>query len=153
VFPNTARNASGESRRHGVEASAHADIGDGFTLDAAYTYLDAKESEDAAEIRRPHHIASASVNWRFADDRANLNLGFDYHGSQRDTAFLNVPPFSMPVTLGGYSLVRVAGSYDVTDNFTLFARVENAFDEHYEEVFGYRTRGFGVFAGIRARFD
>jgi vitamin B12 transporter len=153
VFPNTARNASGESRRHGVEVSAHAEIDYGITLDAAYTYLDANEGEEAAEIRRPHHIASASINWRSADGRANLNLGIDYHGKQRDTAFLNAPPFSMPVTLDAYSLVRVAGSYDLTASVALFARVENAFDENYEEVFGYRTRGFAVFAGVRARFD
>ena len=47
----------------------------------------------------------------------------------------------MPVTLASYTLVRLAGSYDVTDNIALIARVENAFDAHYEEVFGYRTRG------------
>jgi vitamin B12 transporter len=153
VFPNTARNATGESTRQGIEITAHAEIGHGVTLDAAYTWLDANEVNDATEIRRPNHIASASVNWRFADDRANVNLGVDYHGRQRDTAFLNGPPFSMPVTLDAYSLVRVAGSYDVTEQLTLFARVENAFDEKYEEVFGYRTRGFAVFAGIRANFD
>jgi len=155
VFPNTARNASGDSKRQGLEVSANVYLGRGVNVVGAYTYLDAKESDDAAEIRRPHHIASVNLDWKPADDRTHLNLGIDYHGSQRDTVFLNVflPPFSMPVTLDAYTLVRVAGSYDITDNFAVFARVENALDAHYEEVFGYRTRGFGVFGGIRAKFD
>jgi vitamin B12 transporter len=153
VFPNTARNADGESTRQGIEVTARMTIGHGLSLDGAYTYLDANEANDAAEIRRPHHIASVTLDWRFAGDRALLSIGADYHGEQRDTAFLNAPPFSMPVTLGDYTLVRVAGSYDITENIALYARIENAFDEHYEEVFGYRTRGFGIFGGIRARFD
>lgn len=152
VFPTTAGNADGRSKRSGVEVSAQAMLADGLTLDAAYTYLDSTE-DGVAEIRRPHNIASADLNWRFADDRALLNLGVDYHGEQRDTAFLNAFPFSQPVTLGSYTLVRVAGSYDISDNFTLYGRVENALDEKYEEVFGYRTRGIGVFGGIRARFN
>ena len=152
-LPTTARNASGESQRQGVEVSAHVLLGDGFAVDAAYTYLDAKESDRAAEIRRPHNIASVDLNWRFADDRALLDLGVDYHGDQKDTAFLNAPPFSQPVTLDSYTLVRVAGSYKLTEAFELYGRVENALDEKYEEIFGYRTRGFGVFGGIRATFD
>lgn len=150
VFPNTARNASGESRRQGVEISGHADLGDGLTLDAAYTYLDAKQNGED-EIRRPHHIASANLDWRFADDRALLNLGIDYHGSQPDTAFLNAPPFSMPVRLDAYTLVHVAASYEVSPGVELTARIENALDEKYEEVFGFRTQGFGAFAGVKVR--
>ena len=151
VFPNTARNASGESLRQGVEVSAHAKLIDGLTLDAAYTYLDAKEN-GAPEIRRPHHIASANLDWRFAEDRGLINLGIDYHGRQRDTAFLNAPPFTMPVTLDRYTLVHLAGSYEICPGFALTARVENALDVSYEEVFGYRTQGFGAFAGVKVRF-
>jgi vitamin B12 transporter len=151
VFPNTARNASGESLRQGVEVSAHAKLIDGLTLDAAYTYLDAKEN-GAPEIRRPHHIASANLDWRFAEDRGLINLGIDYHGRQRDTAFLNAPPFTMPVTLDRYTLVHIAGSYEICPGFALTARVENALDVSYEEVFGYRTQGFGAFAGVKVRF-
>ena len=151
VFPNTARNAPGHSKRQGVEASANADLGRGFTLDAAYTYLDSQQSNGEAEVRRPHHIASLNLDYRFVGARGLVNLGVDFHGSQRDTAFLNAPPFSMPVTLGSYTLVRLAGSYGITDNIALTARIENALDAHYEEVFGYRTRGFGAFIGISAK--
>ena len=31
----------------------------------------------------------------------------------------------------------------------LFARAANAFDERYQDVFGYRTEGRSLYAGIR----
>ncbi len=150
VFPNTARNASGQSQRQGLEIFGHADLGRGLALDLAYTYLDAKEN-GMDEIRRPHHIASANLDWRFGDDRALLDLGVDYHGRQSDTAFLNAPPFTMPVTLDGYTLVHITGSYEICPAVALTARIENALDQHYEEVFGFRTQGFGAFAGVRVK--
>jgi len=151
VFPNTARNANGRSLRQGVEISGRADLGDSLTLDATYTYLDTKQN-GTDEIRRPHHIGSANLDWRFAGDRALINLGVDYHGRQTDTAFLNAPPFVMPVTLDAYTLVHVGTSYEVSPGVALTARVENALDQKYEEVFGFRTQGFGAFAGVKVKF-
>lgn len=148
VSPNTARNANGQSQRQGLEVAGHADLGNGFALDATYTYLDAKQNGED-EIRRPHHIASANLDWRFDDSRGLLDLGVDYHGKQPDTAFLNAPPFTMPVTLDGYTLVHIAGSYEICPGVALTARIENALDQRYEEVFGFRTQGFGAFAGIK----
>ena len=102
--------------------------------------------EGAEELRRPRHIASLNLDYRFLMDRASLNLGADIHGAQRDTDFATFAQ----VTLPAYTLVRVAGSYEFAPHWQLTARVENALDEDYEEVVGYRTRGFGIFAGLRA---
>jgi vitamin B12 transporter len=34
----------------------------------------------------------------------------------------------------------------------LFGRVENVFDENYEDVFSYATPGIGAHAGVKVRF-
>jgi vitamin B12 transporter len=146
VFPSTARNASGESTRQGVELAAKALLADGLTLSGAYTYTESEEEGGAEELRRPHHVASLNLDYRFLMDRAALNFGADIHGAQRDTDFATFAQ----VTLPAYTLVRAAASYEVAPHWQLTARIENALDEDYEEVVGYRTRGFGIFAGLRA---
>lgn len=37
------------------------------------------------------------------------------------------------------------------DNIEIFGRVENVFDENYEEVYTYGTPGRAGFAGLRIR--
>jgi vitamin B12 transporter len=146
VFPSTARNAGGDSTRQGVELAARAELAEGLTLSGAYTFTESTEEGGVQELRRPRHVASVNLDYRFAGDRALLNLGADLHGAQRDTDF---GTFTQ-VTLPAYTLVRVAGSYELVKGWQLTARIENALDEDYEEVVGYRTRGFGIFAGLRA---
>lgn len=147
VFPFTARNRDGSSTRQGVEISGTADLGGGFALSGAYTYTRATE-RGAPELRRPEHIASLNLDYSCGGGRFSANLGVDYHGRQRDTDFAT---FST-VTLNAYTLVRLAAAYEIADGLALTARAENLFDENYEEVVGYRTRGFGAFAGLRAEF-
>ena len=147
VSPNTARNASSKSERQGVEVSASANLGDGWTLSGAYTYTESTAG-GVQELRRPHNIGSAEVDYRFLGDRAFVNLGVDVHGSQRDTDFRTFETITLPA----YILVRLAGSYDIGSGLTLTARIENALNQRYEEVVGYRTQGFGAFVGLRAQF-
>ncbi len=147
VFPNTARNSSGKSERNGVEAAAAADLGNGLTLNAAYTYTNST-ANGAEELRRPHNIASLDANYRFDDGHAFLNIGVDLHGTQKDTDFVKFET----VNLHSYTLVHLAGSYEISPGVTFTARIENALNQHYEEVFGYRAQGFGAFAGLSVKF-
>ena len=145
VSPNTARNAAGGSRRSGLELAASAELGSGWTLSGAYTYTDSSAG-GAAELRRPYNIGSLNIDYRFAQGAGLVNFGADFHGQQRDTDFATFTAVKLPA----YTLVRLAGSYEIGNGVALTARIENALDENYEEIVGYRARGVGVFVGIRA---
>ncbi len=56
------------------------------------------------------------------------------------------------VPLGAYTLVNVGGSFKVNDTLEIFGRVDNLFDEDYEEIYGYNTQGVTAFAGLKATF-
>ncbi|MGQ0741992.1 MAG: TonB-dependent receptor [Alphaproteobacteria bacterium] len=144
VFPATARNAKGKSQRSGMEVSAIADLANGVMLNAAYTYAASSEN-GAQELRRPHHIGFLDMEYRFDEGRGLLNLGVAFHGAQKDTDFTTF----RTVTLKSYTLVHGAGSYEIVPGVLFTARIENAFDQKYEEVLGYRTAGFGAYAGLR----
>ena len=50
------------------------------------------------------------------------------------------------------TLVRIAGSYKLTDWLQAFGRIENALNAQYEEVFSFGTPGRAAYAGVRATF-
>lgn len=54
-------------------------------------------------------------------------------------------------TLSPYGVLHIGGAYDVTKYASFFWRIENLTNKHYEEVFGYGTRGRGFFVGLEAK--
>ena len=150
VFPFTAGNQAGKSTRDGLEISARYAFTDAFDVAASYTYSDAKDDAGVQEVRRPKHIASASGFYRFLNDRANVGVSLDYNGKSEDSAFTPTIP-SGKVTLDDYVLATLTGSYALTDQIEIFARVENLFDQRYQEVFSYNALGIGAYAGLRVR--
>ncbi len=157
TFLFTAENLDGESKRRGVEVTALARITGGLRLSGSYTYLDATEpdaltGDDKGEVRRPRHVAALNGDWRFLDNRANLNLNLTYVGDRTDVFFEPVAFNKEIVNLDSYYLATVAVSYQLTEQVKLFARVENLLEQRYEDVYGYNTPGLGAYAGIGLSF-
>ena len=51
-----------------------------------------------------------------------------------------------------YVIVRLFGNYEISDDLIFHARIENLFDEKYEEVIGYPALGRAVHAGLTYNF-
>ena len=154
TFLFTAENVDGSSHRTGVETALQASITENFEAAATYTYLDADQPDGAggftAEVRRPRHMASANFNYRFMESRGNINLNLSYTGDQYDTFF---PPGAagQQVKLDSYTLVNLAASYQATNRVRVYGRIENLFDEAYEDVIGFNTPGIGAFVGVQVK--
>lgn len=144
-------NQTGESERQGIEVSATAQLWDGFSATATYTYTDATDPDGEIEVRRPEQSASLNAAYTFFDDRARIFGEVIYNGEMDDLEFINATPETR-VTLEDYVLVNVGGSYKFNDNFEAYGRVENLFDENFEEVFGFNTQGRTAFVGLKAKF-
>jgi len=145
-------NLETDSTQEGVEVSFSADASETWTIDASYTYLDAKQN-GGEEVRRPPHIASLNVAWQAPDERFGVDLTVRYNGETLDNDFRD--PFAFEaqfVTLKSYTLVNLGADWKVSDTVQVYGRVENLLDEDYEEVFTYRTSGIGAYAGVRLRF-
>jgi vitamin B12 transporter len=54
--------------------------------------------------------------------------------------------------MGGYATLNLTADYALAAGWTLFARLDNAFDKHYELAADYNTAGTSVFAGVRYRY-
>ncbi len=142
-------NLATTSKQKGVEVSAEALLGDAWRVFISYTYLDAEEN-GVEEVRRPRHSGSFNLSYVDPDDRFSGTLTVRYKGETTDNFFGALG--SETVELPDYTLVNLAADVRVTDSVRVYARVENVFDEDYEDVFTYATAGRAAYAGVRAGF-
>jgi vitamin B12 transporter len=131
------------TRATGEEYEVAASLSDNVNISANLTDLSAVDLTSGTPLARaPHYTASGNLTW---SPMANASLGFNivYVGDRFDSPDkINRMP--------SYAVANVFGSYPLSENFSLFARVENVTDEHYEPVLGYGAAGRSVYAGVRA---
>jgi vitamin B12 transporter len=140
-------NADGTSRRSGIEAEAGWEAASWLRLTGHYAYLRASEGHGggsaATELRRPKHSGSLAGDGQqggFAYGAAIAYTG--KHIDRRD-----VFPYDR-VRLHAYWRADARISYAVGGGFELFGRMTNAFGVRQQDVFGYRTEGRSVHAGL-----
>jgi vitamin B12 transporter len=141
-----ASNIPGTTRIVGLEAEARAQVFPWLSLAAHYTAMDSADPLGAELIRRGRHHGGVTLDAEFLDGKAGLNLGLDYTGRQRDSDFTTFP--SVFVDLAPYTLLRVAGRYDLSPHVSLNARVENALDQDYEDILFFGTPRISAFGGL-----
>lgn len=146
----TAINIDGESKRRGFELMLDGEISENVSFSTNYTYLNATEDdgtgEQIREIRRPKHTVSLNFFTKISD-RLNLNGSITHIGKAIDLDFLTWP--ATRVELKAYTMLRIAADYKVTDNISLYGRVENALNESYENVYGFATPNRAAYFGLR----
>ena len=115
-------------------------------LKGQYTMTLTRDLMSGARLRRwPVDQASLSLFYQPMDS-VNTILDFRYVGKQYNGAGNTQP-------VGSFEVVNLAVNYDFSDRFQAYVRVDNLFDEAYEEILYYGTPGRSVFGGIRANFD
>src|SRR5438067_8298485 len=134
----------GRATTEGVEAFFSVAITERFKVRADYTYTRAVDDTTGLELlRRPKHKASLTASW-LPIDRLSFSATGLYVGSQVD----GNRSFSIQrLDTDPYFVVNFAANYDAGKGVTLFARIDNAFDERYENPTGFQRPGFGVFGG------
>jgi vitamin B12 transporter len=150
IFPSV-ENDIGESDREGVELTARVELG-AIGFGGSYTHLDATDPDGTGEVGRPKDQASFDVTGHFAQNRATVTAGVVYNGRMLDTDFRNYFAngfVAEKTSLGSHTVVRIAGSFKMTGSLEVFGRVENLFDERYQELISYATPGTAVYGGLR----
>ena len=152
TFLSSTENADGRSRRKGIEAEAEYRFSPQMLAFANYAYLDAKERRFAGdarvrEVRRPRHSANAGLIGTSGPLSWGASLA--YVGKRYDSDFDFFP--APRVRLDDYVLGSLKLGYRLTRTLEAYARLENAFDANYQDVFGYRTAGRTAYAGLRFR--
>ena len=150
TFRSTTANATGTSRRRGIEAEAELRVTGSGRLFFNYTWLDAEEQQVAGglavrEVRRPRHSARLGGHKIFGP--VQLSGLIAYVGTRRDMDFDSFP--ARVVVLDDYLLASASVDWRISRKLEAYVRTENAFDAKYQDVFSYRTAGRTVYAGLR----
>jgi len=136
-----------EASTQGLELFADLAVNEKIGLAFSYTYLDTEDKTTGEELlRRANHTFRFNTNYRF-HEQGNLNLDLVHVGQRMDNDFSTWP--ASVAELDAYLLATLAGSWDFSDHWQVSCRLENLLDEDYEEVWGYGTRGFGGYLGLK----
>ncbi|MEQ5787264.1 TonB-dependent receptor [Erythrobacter sp. NFXS35] len=151
TFIATPSNRTTQSEQRGVEVSFNARLAEQWSLDAAYSYINAEEN-GAEEVRRPEHIASTAVTWTAPGDAASATLVVRHNGAALDDAFTDPSFVPVRVQLDDYTLVNLNARVALAEGISGFARIDNLLDERYEQVFSFVSPGRSAVVGVEARF-
>jgi vitamin B12 transporter len=136
----------GKANTSGLEAFAAANVTDRVKIRGDYTFTRAVDAITGLELlRRPRHKFSAQLLWNPTDDISFsgtvLHVG-SWIDANRD--------FSIPrLTAPGFTVVNIAASYQINQNLQAFARIDNLFDEHYQNPTGFERPGLAAYIGMK----
>ncbi len=135
----------------GVESYIEINPLPGLTLRGNYTYTKTlDDSTGLVRLRLPRNKGSVNINYNFLE-HANINLNVLVVGDRADVDFSSFP--FRRVTVPGYTVVNLAGSYEVNQYLKTYLRIDNLFNKQYQEVFGFGTSGVAAFGGIRLSYQ
>jgi vitamin B12 transporter len=136
----------GSATTYGVEAFGSAVITDRVKVRADYTYTHTRdESTGLGLLRRPANKASLTAIWNPVD-RASVTATLLYVGRWVD---IDRSGFTPRLDAAGYTTINLAANYEVNDRLTVFGRVDNLLDKHYEDPTGFLRPGIALYGGAR----
>jgi vitamin B12 transporter len=140
----------GDTETRGVEVSAAWTPLKDLFFNLNYTYTHTQDPEGNPLVRRPENQVGLTASYRFLE---KWQVGMDARWVDERAA----SPYALDKdgnvigTLDDYTVVNLSGSCDITDRFQIFARVDNLFDEYYEDAFSYATPGLSGYIGLKWR--
>jgi vitamin B12 transporter len=147
----------GTAETQGLETELRAQPMADLTLKASYTYLET-EKTSSADVgapqgsrlpRRPRNevYVSASYLW---GKRLRTTIEAKWVNARQE---FNQKNFEGPnIGIADYSFLNFAAEYEVNPSVSIFGRIDNLTNEHYEEVFGFPALGWAAYTGVKLRF-
>ena len=154
-----------KSTSHGAEVELHGQVGTHLSFTGAYTYTSTRI--DAAPpcaqpfcdpliygvgaplLRRPKH--AGTVLFTYTRPRFGATVGAVAVGRRPDSDFL-FGLISPIYYAAGYARLDLGGWYNVARHVTMYANLNNALNNHYNEVLGYPALKANFRAGLRFTF-
>jgi outer membrane cobalamin receptor len=150
------------SMAHGADAQFSGRLSSRLSLTGGYAYtssqillqpfaFDQLHQPGQPLLRRPKH--SGNLLLTYLGSRWGVNLGGSFVGRRTDSDFLGLlDSQGLPIAhAAGYARVDLGGWYAITSRITAYANVENALNDHYNEVVGYPALSANFRAGMRFR--
>ncbi|MCD6433106.1 MAG: TonB-dependent receptor [Sulfurimonas sp.] len=143
--PAIYKNLDGESIFKGIELEYSQNITDSLSLSLNYCLLSAKDKDGKNLARRAEETAKLGVDY-YPIDALHIGVFGEYIGKRYNDSD------DGGQQTGRYSVVNLVTNYDISQNFSIYAKVDNIFDTYYQVVDGYATAPLSAYVGINAKF-
>jgi vitamin B12 transporter len=147
----------GKTRLEGFESFVSYMPNERMLMRLDHTFLTAEDrSTNMDLLSRPKHQLNASLEVR-PIDKATLSTTFRYVGKRKDLVDNSLSRFTNSTglrrtTLGGFGVVNLAGTYQLTEGIRLFGRIDNLLQRNYQDTDPWSSRGFSGYLGIRGTY-
>ncbi len=129
----------------GVELSLAWKPVERFSVHTNATWQRVEDLTTQARLRhRPKWVGGARIDWRPA---ARLDLQLDFQGVSR--SFDEQIPVPDRITVSGYGVAGLAGTWRLRDRWQLRGRIDNLLDRDYEALIGFPGPGRSLRLGLR----
>jgi len=129
----------------GVEVIASWWVDNAWRLDANYTYTDSWSEIDGERFRTVQIARNtANVGITYVQERWSAGGNVYYSGPRLR--------WNGDIEMDAYTRVDLFGRYALSENVSVFGRIENLFDEDIEEGLGFEQPGVYLTAGLDWRF-
>jgi len=133
----------GESSSTGVEFTAEVPLGDMVTFNGNYTYTDTQDFDGEQRLRTPKNMANVGLLITPWNDRIQININYRIAKDIAEESMGSVDE---------YEVLDLSVTLQVIEGLQVYARIENATDEQYQEIPEYNTAGAAGYAGLRYSF-
>ena len=127
----------------GFELAADLDLSMDLSLSVTYSLIDGETGSGETLGRIPEHEANITLSYQ-PETAFSGNLIVRYNDEELDRN-------GSSVKLADWWRVDMNMAYDIGMDKQFYARIENLFDESYQQVLGYGTPGLSVYAGFRLK--
>ena len=141
-------NTNGTYNAKGIEASARFALSEKFNIGGNYTFTQVEE-----QLNRliPKHKGNIDLNYQFK--KGTFGLTYQYVNQRSDAYYDSNIWATAAVELPAYQLLNSNISYDLLPNrLKIFGAVNNIFNDDFQELIGYNSRGRNYKLGLNFLF-
>ncbi|MFH6769822.1 TonB-dependent receptor plug domain-containing protein [Gaetbulibacter aquiaggeris] len=129
----------------GLEFNADYNFSNRFKLTSNATYTHVEEN---LSVRIPEFKINASLMYELTK-RTFMSLSYQFNDSRKDSVYNSTTYVNDEILLKSYNLFDFYISHKLMNHkVLLFANVTNFFNEDFEELYGYSSRGRNVNLGL-----
>ena len=132
------------AKSQGWELSFKYRILEGLDLRGQYTYTLTRDLVTTNRLPRwPVDQASLGLSYQPIQP-ARINVDYRFVGARNDSAS-NSPSTKM----GSFGVVNLSATYDVNKHMQVFGRIDNLFNQQYEEILFFGTPIRSIYGGVK----
>jgi vitamin B12 transporter len=143
---------SGSSQAQGLELAYRQALPAGLELSINYTYTDTQDALGRQRIRRPGQQSNLTLSYHSPQQRLRLLLSWQQRADVVDEYYDPASFSNTRTELADFQVVNVHASFELFKRLNLSLRINNLFNQNYQEVFNYNVAGRSIYVGARFLF-